>query len=252
VVAVRPEYTPIAYIPAPNPVAASNEYPASATSSKTATVPSINGSGSGNVEVQPKDEDVASDYDPLFDEPDASGDIDMNLVSDLPTDPFSSTLPSQASLSMPGSEPPAGTNAWQPAAAPAPSWRSALPPKNMPPMLDTSAYATYSVDLLMTASIDGQVILWDRRVNSTGRGVGRLWLSDKTPPWCMSVRTQAFHLKTRLRSYASTAVCARHCRTNMVRYRRVGQRMERRSTRVAGTARWTCGTYGSWASLGLR
>ena len=40
--------------------------------------------------------------------------------------------------------------------------------------------------VLMTASIDGQVILWDTRVNAPGYGVGRLWMSERTPPWCVS------------------------------------------------------------------
>lgn len=61
------------------------------------------------------------------------------------------------------------------------------PPKGAPPLLDPVEYAAYSPDLLMTAFIDGQVILWDRRANTPGKGVGRLWMSDKTPPWCLSV-----------------------------------------------------------------
>jgi len=62
------------------------------------------------------------------------------------------------------------------------------PPKNAPPLLDNAKYVTFSPDLLMSASIDGQVMLWDRRVNTPGIGVGRLWMSEKTPPWCLSVR----------------------------------------------------------------
>ncbi|RXW20885.1 hypothetical protein EST38_g4958 [Candolleomyces aberdarensis] len=60
------------------------------------------------------------------------------------------------------------------------------PPKNAPPLLDRSGYSNFSSDLLMTAYVDGQVILWDRRVSSLGKGVGRLWMSEKTPPWCLS------------------------------------------------------------------
>lgn len=59
-------------------------------------------------------------------------------------------------------------------------------PKNAPPLLDNSTYSRYSSDLLMTAFVDGQVVLWDRRVSSAGKGVGRLWMSEKTPPWCLS------------------------------------------------------------------
>lgn len=57
-----------------------------------------------------------------------------------------------------------------------------------PPLLDSTSYASYSPDILLTASIDGQIILWDRRIDSPSSGVGRLEMSDKTPPWCVSVR----------------------------------------------------------------
>ncbi|TFL07476.1 WD40-repeat-containing domain protein [Pterulicium gracile] len=64
--------------------------------------------------------------------------------------------------------------------------RAIAPPQNAPPLLDQPAYSTFSPDILMTAYIDGQVVLWDRRVHSAGAGVGRLWMSEKTPPWCLS------------------------------------------------------------------
>lgn len=66
--------------------------------------------------------------------------------------------------------------------------RGIAPPKNAPPLLEPIGYQGYSPDLLMTAFVDGQVVLWDCRVSSPGRGVGRLWMSEKTPPWCLSVR----------------------------------------------------------------
>ena len=66
--------------------------------------------------------------------------------------------------------------------------RGAIAPKGAPPVLDPATYATFSPDMLMTAHVDGQVILWDRRVSAVGKGVGRMWMSEKTPPWCMSVR----------------------------------------------------------------
>ena len=66
--------------------------------------------------------------------------------------------------------------------------KSAVNPRG-PPLLDQSTYASYSPDVLMTASVDGQVVLWDIRVPSAspGKGVGRLEMSEKTPPWCVSV-----------------------------------------------------------------
>ena len=61
-----------------------------------------------------------------------------------------------------------------------------------PSVLDASTYSTFSPDVMMTASIDGSVVLWDRRVHSPGRGVGRLEMSSKTPPWCVSVSILIF------------------------------------------------------------
>ncbi|KAF7313599.1 MT-A70-domain-containing protein [Mycena chlorophos] len=57
---------------------------------------------------------------------------------------------------------------------------------NAPPLLDSTINGALSPDILLTAAIDGQVILWDRRAQTPGTGVGRLWMSEKTPPWCLS------------------------------------------------------------------
>ena len=80
-------------------------------------------------------------------------------------------------------------------------------------MLDPATYATFSPDLLMTAHFDGQVMLWDRRVHSPGKGVGRLWMSEKTPPWCMSVRPYCSFLLDvegqTLTSHTGLLVCGR-------------------------------------------
>lgn len=64
-----------------------------------------------------------------------------------------------------------------------------VPPPKKPtiPLLDPVSYGEYSTDILLAASIDGQVVLWDRRARTHG-GVGRLEMSDKCPPWCLSVR----------------------------------------------------------------
>jgi hypothetical protein len=84
------------------------------------------------------------------------------------------------------------------------------PPKNAPPLLNASAYATYSPDLLMMASIDGQVILCDRRVNSTGGGgVGRLEMNEKTPPWCLSVSDNAYTSANPANDFPGMLVCRR-------------------------------------------
>jgi transcriptional activator SPT8 len=130
-------------------------------------------SGSGDTSTQPTtDSDAKSDvsFDPLFDD-----------------EPETPNVP----------PPPTAVN--PPPVVTRPPVSQAPPPKNMPPLLDSSRFATYSADLVMTASIDGQVMLWDRRVNSPGTGVGRLWMSEKTPPWCLSVR----HCPFKTRSYLS-------------------------------------------------
>lgn len=128
----------------------------------------------------PVDTDAHSEADSLFgDEPDAEGEPD-----NTPPDAASSAPP----LSIPFAGPTQPLPAVQspkppPMPAPAPA------PKNAPPILDAASYAAFSPDIIMTAAMDGQVVLWDCRVASgAGFGVGRLWMSEKTPPWCLSVR----------------------------------------------------------------
>jgi hypothetical protein len=122
---------------------------------------------------------------------------------------------------------------------PKPTSRAIAPPKNAPPLLDAATCSALSSDVLMTASIDGQVILWDKR--TPGTGVGRLWMSEKTPPWCLSVRT--------------LPLC-RHARADLsYTYRHVGPPMAGRFTLGDGTGRSTCGTRacsGSRGSLASR
>jgi len=116
-------------------------------------------------------DDAKSDgsYDPLFDEPEADGALDpINGSQDR----------GGLDLSLPGTVPNPQFNRHMP---------SSTIPKNAPPLLDPLTYSTYSSDVLMTASIDGQIFLWDRRVETQGKGVGRLFMSERTPPWCVSV-----------------------------------------------------------------
>jgi transcriptional activator SPT8 len=135
--------------------------------------------------TQAADSDAKSEmsYDPLFDdEPDADGEPEsenngqwqqgqkmdvLTFQGGLTTLAIPSQSTSQASGRV--------------------SMSSAAVPKNTPPLLDSANYATFSPDILMTASIDGQIILWDKRVNTPRKGVGRLEMSEKTPPWCVSV-----------------------------------------------------------------
>jgi transcriptional activator SPT8 len=121
------------------------------------------------------DADVKSDgsYDPLFDdEPDSEA---------PPQNPMAQTQPQSqntSDLSLPGTVPHSRI-------------ASSSIPKNAPPVLDHSSYTSYSPDILLTASVDGQIVLWDQRVDTFGSGVGRLFMNDKTPPWCASVRSSS-------------------------------------------------------------
>jgi transcriptional activator SPT8 len=167
----------------------SRSEPASATvPAKHTTAPSPDPEPQSSLPAQntQQDADAKSDIssNSLFDDEDADGEPDDHDLTRNAHQP--AARPAQPTLSIPTS-------------APQPVQRSLIPPKNAPPLLDPPAYATFSSDILMTASIDGQVILWDKRVSSSGGvngrgggGVGRLWMSDKTPPWCLSVRPCLF------------------------------------------------------------
>ncbi|KAA1471108.1 WD40 repeat-like protein [Dentipellis sp. KUC8613] len=136
-----------------------------------------------------KESDAKSDtsYDPLFDdEPDAEGEPDTSPPSPLNQAGTEFGAGGSNALHLPTSGP-ASTPFGSTPAAKAPT-AAAPAPKNAPPVLDSVSYATFSPDIMLTAAMDGQVILWDCRVAdpSPGHGVGRLWMSEKTPPWCLS------------------------------------------------------------------
>ncbi|KAH8107051.1 WD40 repeat-like protein [Cristinia sonorae] len=125
-----------------------------------------------------QDDDAKSDasFDPLFDdEPDADGEPDEDNRYGPPN---GTQTGGSGSIAYPSHMDRASQHQRSVSAAAA--------PKNAPPVLDPLSYSTYSADVLMVASIDGQIVLWDKRVHTPGRGVGRLWMSDKTPPWCVS------------------------------------------------------------------
>lgn len=148
------------------------------------------------------DEEAKSDdssFDPLFDDEDGDGEsgngttgarMESQPATSVPPQPVTSTPQTQIGAKTP--TPATVTKTLRPQTQQQPRMTlgtGIAPPKNAPPLLDPMGYTSYSPDLLMTACIDGQVILWDRRVHSPGRGVGRLWMSEKTPPWCLSVRS---------------------------------------------------------------
>ncbi|KAI0054140.1 WD40 repeat-like protein [Auriscalpium vulgare] len=137
------------------------------------------------------DADAKSDasMNSLFDdEPDAEGEPDNSPISSA----IQSGKAPQSALPIPSTG--AGPKLQLPSSGvkSESTSRLAMPspapvPKNAPPVLDPVTFQSFSSDILMTAAMDGQIVLWDCRVASgSGRGVGRLWLSDKTPPWCLS------------------------------------------------------------------
>ncbi|KAH7913716.1 WD40 repeat-like protein [Hygrophoropsis aurantiaca] len=143
---------------------------------------------------QTQDSDARSDasFDPLFDdEPDADGEPDNDgslpdggaVSSQTPQQPVSIA---NAQSNIAGQEAAASYSSQQSSLTSRTSQGSVAPPKGAPPLFDAATCASFSSDILMIAAIDGQVMLWDKRVNTPGHGVGRLWMSEKTPPWCVS------------------------------------------------------------------
>ncbi|EJD02340.1 WD40 repeat-like protein [Fomitiporia mediterranea MF3/22] len=135
------------------------------------TSTSAGGSNNNNARQQQDDDDAKSDgsYDPLFDEPDEDEkDAAVGMT--------------QAKTS--GNEQQATSSTTPQAKTPAAAGGATYP--RGPPVLDSASYGAFSPDVLLTASVDGSIVLWDRRVNTPGKGVGRLEMSSKTPPWCVS------------------------------------------------------------------
>lgn len=132
---------------------------------------------SGNIDgpAQVPEAKSEASYDPLFDEPDAE--VEQPSVQPKQEEPSSAPVPVVTPTKPNGTTP-----------TPAPYKSQAGPPKKPAiPLLDPVSYGEYSDDVLLAASIDGQVVLWDRRAQ-THRGVGRLEMGEKCPPWCLSVR----------------------------------------------------------------
>lgn len=144
-----------------------------------------------NQPTQDTDSKSDASFDPLFDdEPDADGEIDNYSPHD-----GGSAIQAVAShntntpLGQGGIVPDESSSSQQIQPVARSSQSSTIaPPKNAPPLLSPDNSATFSPDILMIGAIDGQIMLWDKRVNTPGKGVGRMWMSEKTPPWCVSVR----------------------------------------------------------------
>jgi len=145
--------------------------------------------GISNTSTQDSDAKSDTSFDPLFDdEPDPDGEGNNPPAPDSSAGRIKSSHKESASSSGHASlaVPETGSSDSQAQQA-AQSWPSSVaPPKNAPPLLSAENSCTFSPDILMISAIDGQIMLWDKRVDSPGKGVGRLWLSEKTPPWCVS------------------------------------------------------------------
>ncbi|ORY35329.1 WD40-repeat-containing domain protein [Naematelia encephala] len=145
--------------------------------------------------------DNPSPFDPLFDE-DAEGEtvppsgevtiVGTPAINDMAPPP-SPPKPRTLGLALPGAAPTPSTstsastplfNVTQ-AAASSSVYRQAA--SNIP-LLSPASYKSFSDDILLVSSMDGQVSLIDRRLPSyeNTNGVGRLTPGDKAPPWCMS------------------------------------------------------------------
>lgn len=148
--------------------------PASQDAPKEEDPSSMEQSGTNSQTMADSDTRSDASFDPLFD--------DVPEEEDKKPDFLTESL-----LAMPGSWTPP-----RPQQPPRPAPTVIPPPKGAPPLFDPVSYSSYSPEILMTAFIDGQVLLWDRRVQTNGQGVGRLWMSEKTPPWCLSVSSFSF------------------------------------------------------------
>ncbi|KAG1756701.1 WD40 repeat-like protein [Suillus paluster] len=143
-----------------------------------------------NHKIQDADAKSDASFDPLFDgEPDADGEFDNENPPPNEFGAIRSQAPQRDGLFAGNKSnlavPDVAHHPGQQQAARSPQ-NSVAPPKNAPPLLHASNSSTFSPDILMIAAIDGQIMLWDKRVNTPGTGVGRLWMSEKTPPWCVS------------------------------------------------------------------
>ncbi|KAF8320054.1 WD40 repeat-like protein [Clavulina sp. PMI_390] len=119
------------------------------------------------------DGDTDNDYDPLFDDEDgeapAASSKNASQANGAPAPP------GQMAFQLPGTS-----------NTPQPPGPAARPPKPATPLLDPVTYRDFSPDIFMTSGIDGQIVIWDRRASSSGKGCGALPLPEKVPPWCIS------------------------------------------------------------------
>lgn len=129
--------------------------------------------------------DTDNDYDPLFDD---EGEGEAPALVHPASHPLQTgTQPNGTQHAGPNIAPtlqmPGTSTAPHPGAFQLMQYQNTT--KSFTPVLDPVSYTEFSPDIFMTAGIDGQITLWDRRTSL--KGVGRLELPEKIPPWCMSV-----------------------------------------------------------------
>lgn len=158
--------------------------PANNDTSVAATSTKVNEASDAQHNVELKSE---ASYDPLFDEPENNEGsfFDRPERSSPEKPPPVPQTSAPSGLAVPGAEPVAQFRTGKPSI----NSSMATGGHYRNPVIDSSLAAKFSHDVLLTAAIDGQVILWDRRASpaSGGGGVGRLEMADKCPPWCVSV-----------------------------------------------------------------
>ncbi|KAH7107500.1 WD40 repeat-like protein [Auriculariales sp. MPI-PUGE-AT-0066] len=126
--------------------------------------PTVAPSSSETEGVEEADARSENSFDDLFDGPDDDDATTSSRQNGADASQFALALPStQASGSVHVSA-------------------SNQAPRGIPP-LSPHTYSDYSPDMLLTASIDGQVVIWDRRQRDKA---GRLDMGDRCPPWCIS------------------------------------------------------------------
>nr|ODN85992.1 transcriptional activator SPT8 [Cryptococcus depauperatus CBS 7841] len=145
---------------------------------------------------------TSNNVDSLFGDDDAEGETATTsiLPTNILTPPLTlSTKHKSTGLVLPGQRPipaPASHTQSQPPSSSVPLFAPHIPSSankqgaaTTIPVLSRTSWDSYSEDVLMTSSMDGQIVLLDRRVPSyegANTGVGRLLPGEKTPPWCMS------------------------------------------------------------------
>jgi hypothetical protein len=69
-------------------------------------------------------------------------------------------------------------------------------------------------------------------VQTSGTGVGRLWMSEKTPPWCLSVQSLLIFFAGHKSIHSCVPI-----------FRLAGQQMELKYMRVVGMVQLTFGMH---------